>query len=76
VQGLPEVVSKHAYNRCLEFLRDKGFPLPILRVRRDDEAFNRSHVVPLLAFDDRVPSRTDRRGLAILRFGVVDQLVV
>jgi hypothetical protein len=46
VQGLPEVVSQHTHNRCLKFLRDEGFQLPILHVRRDDEAFNRFHVVP------------------------------
>jgi hypothetical protein len=60
----------------LKFLRDEGFQPSILHVRRDDEALDPSHVVPLLAFDHTLPLKTGRRGLAILRFGVVDQLIV
>ena len=77
LQGLSEVVSQHSYNRCLKFLRGHRFQPSILRVGRDDEAFDRSHVVvPRLTFDDTLALKAGRRGLAILRFGVVDQLMV
>ena len=77
LQGLSEVVSQHTYNCCLKFLRGQRFQPSILHVGRDDEAFDRSHVVvPRFTFDDSVALEAGRRGLAILRFGVVDQLMV
>ena len=62
LQRLSEVVSQHAYNRCLKFLRCEGFQLPIPHAPCDDEAFNRSHVAPLLAFDDRVDIKSHWTG--------------
>lgn len=47
LQRLSEVVSQHAYNRCLKFLRHEGFQPSILHVRRDNKAFDRSYVLPL-----------------------------
>jgi len=52
LQGLSEVVSQHAYNCCLKFPRHEGFQPPIPHARRGNEAFDRSHVAPLLAFDN------------------------
>lgn len=47
LQRSSEVVSQHAYNRCLKFLRHEGFQPSILHVRRDNKAFDRSYVLPL-----------------------------
>jgi hypothetical protein len=76
VQGLPEIVSHYANQRCLKLPRGWSFRVPILPIRPDGQAFDRSHPVPLLAYDDPVPSKAGRKGIAILRFGAVDQLIV
>jgi hypothetical protein len=63
-EGSSGEMSHHADDCGLEIQRDRGFRFPTVHVRPDDEAFNRSHVLPLLL---SVTSKASRRGLAILR---------
>jgi hypothetical protein len=76
LQGLAKVVAEHADNRGLKFLRNDTFRVPIQQVWRRDQAFNRSHVRPLLTLDQMPASDAGRGCLAILRFGIANQLNV
>jgi hypothetical protein len=76
LQGLPEVMSHHPDNRRLKLLRDESFWLPILHVRRGDEAFYRSQVSPCWLSMAQFHQKPLDGIFAIVRFGAADQLVV